>query len=43
MGTVIQFLKRVATQARSGWTDIVPREDKNSAEELQFELLKGLV
>ncbi len=43
MGTVIQFLKQVAYPVESGWTNIVSGGHWNSADELHYERLKGLV
>ena len=43
MGSVIQFLKQVARQVPSGWTNTDPGGHPNSADELHYERLKGLV
>jgi hypothetical protein len=43
MSSVVQFLEQVAQQVQSGWTNIVPGGHPNSAEELHYERLKGLV
>ena len=43
MGSVIQYLKQVAQQAQSGRANIVPEGPTNSADELHYERLKGLV
>ncbi len=43
MGSVIQFLKQVPQQIQSGWTNIDPGGHTNSADELHYERLKGLV
>ncbi len=43
MDTMVHVLMQVATQVQSGWTEIVLGEHPDGAEELDYELLKGLV
>ena len=43
MSTMIHLLVQVATRVQSGWADIIPGEHPDSADELHYEVLKGLV
>ncbi len=43
MGTIIRVLMQGVTRARSGWRDSVLGEQPDGADDLNYELLRGLV